>query len=245
MKTLYKPFLTTTALLMVLTAFFGCNVELGERGNGSIITENIETGTFHQVELLGNFRINLRKATEESVVIVTDENLMDYITVENVNGTLKIGSTRKIRPSDDSNIIINYTFMDRIDVQGAASLRSDGVFEGDRLRWIMSGAGEVDMDIDLRHFELDISGAGAVKLRGNVVEQDISMSGAGGYDAKELVSRICNISISGVGGAKVHVTDDLTASVSGAGGVSYSGNPAEVRAHISGLGSVSASDDPS
>ncbi len=107
----------------------------------------------------------------------------------------------------------------------------------------MSGAGEVEMDVDLGRIELDISGAGAVELSGTADEQDISMSGAGGYDGSDLISRICKISISGVGGAEVFVTEDLEATVSGIGGVSYSGNPANVHSDISGLGSVSEDDN--
>ncbi|MEJ2006455.1 MAG: DUF2807 domain-containing protein, partial [Cyclobacteriaceae bacterium] len=157
-------------------------------------------------------------------------------------GTLEINSSRKLRASDDSNITVFYKSVESIEVQGAATLHTDNVFSGDYLRLTMSGAGEVDMDVDLGRLELDISGAGAVELKGNAEEQDISMSGAGGYDAEELISRRCRISISGVGGAQVYVTEDLDATVSGIGGVSYLGNPSNVRSDISGLGSISEGD---
>jgi len=228
------------SLLLFLSS---CNVDLGERGNGNLITDKIEPGDFREIQLGGNFEVILKKSDAPAVIITTDENLMDYIQVENIGSTLEIRSNRKLRPSDNSTITIEYTELDRIEVQGAASLRTENELVSDYLRMSMSGAGDVDMDVDLGRLELDISGVGAVELRGNAEEQSISMSGAGGYDGNELRSRICNVSISGVGGAEVYVTDELNATVSGVGGVSYRGNPSDVRSDISGLGSVSQDKD--
>ncbi|MCA6074432.1 head GIN domain-containing protein [Fulvivirga sedimenti] len=227
-------------ILIMLSA---CNLDLGERGNGQIITESRETSDFEEIELLGNFRITLQQSDDPGVVITTDENLMDHIQVETIGRSLKISSDKKIRPSDRSEIIINYKSVDLIEVSGAASLRANETVNGDYLKISMSGAGEVDMRVDLGKLDLDISGAGAVKLQGSAEEQSISMSGAGGYDGDKLESKSCRVSISGVGGAKVYVTQDLFADVSGIGGVSYSGNPKNVQSNVSGLGSVSEDKD--
>ena len=68
------------------------------------------------------------------------------------------------------------------------------------------------------------------------------MSGAGGYNAANLRSHSCTISISGVGGAKVFADQTLNAQVSGVGGVEYYGNPSDVQTEVSGLGSIDAAD---
>ncbi len=235
----YLSRITAIASLTMLVWLSACNLDLGERGNGQIITETRETDDFNEIELQGNFKVTLQQADNPGVIISTDENLMSHITVETIGRLLKISSDRKLRPSDGSEITINYQSIDHIDVTGAASLRANETFEGNYLRISMSGAGEVDMRVDLGKLDLDISGAGAVQLSGNVEEQSISMSGAGGYDGEDLISKNCRVSISGVGGASVYVTGELNASVSGIGGVSYRGNPENVKSDVSGLGSVS------
>ena len=235
-----KQSLSLLGIFSLLMVFLqSCNLDLGERGNGNMITQHVETGDFREIKLQGNFEVLLRQSDEPSLNITTDENLMDYIKAETKGGVLEIRSTKKLRPSNNSKVTVNYRTIEGIEIQGAASVHTDNKLSGDFLRVSMSGAGNVEMDVDLGKLELDISGAGAVELSGTADEQDISMSGAGGYDAGDLISRICRISISGVGGAEVFVTDDLEANVSGIGGVSYSGNPENVKSDISGLGSVS------
>jgi hypothetical protein len=236
---------TYFTILAVASLFFlaGCNLDLGERGNGNLITEREDVGDFDKVILRGNFNVLLERSNEPAVVIKTDENLMEYIKIEKNGSVLEISSSRKLRPTGNSNLTINYSGMERIEVQGAARVRTENVFTGEFLGLSMSGAGEVDMDVDVDRLVLDISGAGAVNLKGNAREQEIIMSGAGGYNGEELMSRICKVSISGVGGADVYVTEELDAQVSGIGGVRYSGNPADVRSDISGLGSVSEADE--
>jgi hypothetical protein len=44
--------------------------------------------------------------------------------------------------------------------------------------------------------------------------------------------------VSGAGSVQVHASDSLTASVSGVGGVVYSGRPEDVKEDASGVGEV-------
>ena len=65
------------------------------------------------------------------------------------------------------------------------------------------------------------------------------MSGAGDLEAYDLVSKYCKITLSGIGSAEIFVEEELEASISGVGGISYRGNPNKVRDDISGLGRIS------
>ena len=120
---------------------------------------------------------------------------------------------------------------------------SETALSGDRLKIVMSGAGAIELDLDIQALDLFLSGAGAVDLRGSVEEQTIKMSGAGGLNAYDLNSQHCKINISGVGGAKVFVTETLDATISGVGGISYSGNPENVVTNISGIGKIQQDED--
>lgn len=231
-------------LLIALST--ACNIDLGERGNGQIITEEFsDIGNFDKVVIAGSFEVVLRESNQPNLIVMTDENLMRLIEVENDNGTLEIRSKKKLRPSDDSKLIVEYTSLEQIEVAGAAALQAENTIKESELTINMSGAGEVDLAVDVNELEIDVSGAGAVQMKGYAKTQKISMSGAGGYDGEKLESEICSISISGVGGAKVYVTGELDASVSGVGGVTYRGNPEVINKNVSGLGSIDADDDDS
>ena len=59
-------------------------------------------------------------------------------------------------------------------------------------------------------------------------------------DFNDLAANDVSVSISGSGNADVRASGKLTANISGAGNVSYSGNPTSIVKDISGPGSVQA-----
>lgn len=227
---------------VMLTIAWGCNTMIGERGNGVVVTHRHDMDTFYKIEIEGSFNVRLEPGDSPAVTITTDENLHDFITVENQGNTLWLGTNKNLVSRDGVNVVVYYQGLRSVEVGGAAVIRSDQTVKGDYLRISMAGAGAIELDVDLKALDLDLSGAGAVELTGRTVEQNIQMNGAGGLDAGKLISDRCDISISGVGGANIHVREKLVASVSGIGGISYRGNPADVQSDVSGLGKITRED---
>ena len=62
----------------------------------------------------------------------------------------------------------------------------------------------------------------------------------GGWNGKArgLQARIVEISITGAGSAVVNASNTLRVAITGAGDVTYFGNPKTVERHISGAGSI-------
>ncbi|MEM6523096.1 MAG: head GIN domain-containing protein [Bacteroidota bacterium] len=224
--------------VLIMLTVSGCSRMIGERGNGIVITENFTVENFNKIDVGGSFEIRLEKRSTPGVTITTDENLFDFISVTSDGERLTISSEKTLVSRDGVQVVIGYSELRAISVGGAASLISDQTISEDYLDLEMSGAGAVDLDLDMKALEISVSGAGAMELTGQVIEQRIRMSGAGGLDAKDLVSEKCEIDISGVGGASVHVTEKLMATVSGVGGITYRGNPTDVQKDVSGIGTV-------
>ncbi len=99
--------------------------------------------------------------------------------------------------------------------------------------------GKISLRMEGKELDLRVSGASAIRLRGQVDEQTISMSGAGDLEAYDLVSKYCRIDLSGIGSAEIYVENELEANISGIGSISYRGNPNKVHDNISGLGKIS------
>ncbi|MEM6359563.1 MAG: head GIN domain-containing protein [Bacteroidota bacterium] len=235
-------YLKIVLIVFLLPAIIGCEELTGERGNGVVITKNFDIDDFNKISVEGNFAIRLEKSNNPGVTITTDENLMDFILVESYGGKVSLISERNLISEDGVNVVVSYSELGSISVGGAAILTSDQTIEEDYLDLDMSGAGAVELDLNMKALEINISGAGAMELTGQVVEQRIRMDGAGGLDAENLVSEKCEIEISGVGGAAIHVTDRLRASVSGVGGITYRGNPFDVQKDVSGIGTIQPED---
>ncbi|MDX1629213.1 MAG: head GIN domain-containing protein [Fulvivirga sp.] len=229
-------------ILLLVFYMSGCDLMVAERGNGNMETREVAIEDFEELEVKGNFQINLMKGEMPGIKITADENLHEFIEVANEGDRLEVETTATIKSKKGLTLDITYTDLRAIDVGGAATIENAGVIRGDYLSISMAGAGSVRLEVDLKVLNITLSGAGAVELKGKADEQNIQMSGAGGLDAFDLISKKCDVDISGVGSANIYVEEELSAEVSGVGGITYKGSPNIVNQNISGLGSIEKAD---
>lgn len=113
------------------------------------------------------------------------------------------------------------------DCSGAASFSVDGVFKGDvdlelsgaangRFKGAgadfsaeLSGACDLDAELDFATCELDCSGASGADLAGTVNRISVDGSGACSIDAGNLKSEYASVELSGACKAKVHADEEL------------------------------------
>ena len=230
---------TRIIFLAVLMAFLNsCEYSARHRGDGNIMVEDRDIEEFTEVTLSGGYEVILRKSNHYALTIEADENLMEYIESYNRGNELEIRNTETIKSSDGIIVRIDYVELNEINVAGAIELTNSNVHEGRRFTLFVSGAGNIDLDLDVDELRLKLSGAGMVQLKGKADEADIDMTGAGSLEAFDLRTNYCNVDISGVGGAEVYVSERLEAEVSGVGGIEYMGNPENVIRDVSGLGRI-------
>jgi hypothetical protein len=86
--------------------------------------------------------------------------------------------------------------------------------------------------------EVGVSGAATIDLGGRADTLVVNLSGAGEIQARELATHDATVGVSGAGNATVRATQDVDVSVSGAGTVTVIGKPANVKKHVSGVGTV-------
>ena len=225
-------------LAFLLATIPGCDTMIFERGNGETAMQTVMVESFNEIFLNGNYEVFIEEGDESRVVIKTDENLIDLITIDSRKGTLAISNIKRIMGSDGIKIFITYEDLDRLVCGGASSVFSTSPIVEKTFELTMSGAGLIDLELKLEELEVKLSGAGLIRLQGEVGGQDISMTGAGSLEAFELESKECEISISGVGSAEINVSQKLIAKISGMGGIRYKGSPEDIRREVSGIGKI-------
>ena len=105
----------------------------------------------------------------------------------------------------------------------------------------IGGTGAVSFEADLGTqpaLSVILSGVCHLEASGTVDQLDVLLSGIAGYQGLDLRSRAARIVASGSSWAKVHVTGRLEANASGTSFIRYAGDPGEIIAHTSGLGSI-------
>jgi hypothetical protein len=208
----------TIAALAVLALFLtGCGHWMGIWGNGHIVTDNQAVGDFSEIEAHGMFDIEWRSGPP-ALSITTDENLQQYISNKIVDHRLRLRSHDNLRPTNSIKVVISSPTRSAAELTGACRLTASQ----------LTGA----------RFALESTGAAKVTLDGHVDELLAETTGASKLSAANLQTRTVQISTSGAAKADVAVSQTLKVSITGAGKVTYTGNPPNIVKHISGAGSI-------
>lgn len=211
--------ITPRATVLILSLTTALLSACGTRGSGDPATEERELESFHAIEMGGALDLVVHVgAAEQKVVISGDDNIVSKIETRVSGGKLHVEHEGWLRPELTLKLEVWVPALDAIEASGATDIDVEGIV-GER-------------------FELDLSGAADVELRGTVDLLDIELSGAGDLDARSLAAKHVIVDMSGAGEAKVWATEKLDVDISGAGEVEYWGNPTEVQQDIAGAGSL-------
>jgi hypothetical protein len=233
-------FFRSLVMIQVVLWTISCNFNFKYKiGNGHVVTEEKKVEPFTKLIVGGSYKVTLEQADRSTVIIKTDENLIGHIRVENMGEELFIGNIKNLKGSQGISINVFYRTLDQLISTGSSSIRNKGSIDGDRFEVDMSGSGSFEGMLDVEIFVLNLSGAGLVQTTGYAGKQTINISGAGGYQGFDLRSEDCNVTLSGVGGAKVNASNKLTATITGLGGIVYKGDPEVIERRITGMGKIS------
>jgi len=194
----------------------GCHLP-GVRGNGQIKTEERQVGAFANLDTGGAFEIEWESGSP-ALRITTDENLLPYIENNVSDDTLRLRTRDHIWPTHGIKIVIS------------SPTRTGGRLRGAVKLTVKQLSGPT--------FALESKGASEVTLSGNIDRLSVDMTGASQLAAAGLQTKTAEISTTGAGDSEVAVSDTLNVAITGAGKVTYSGNPATIKKQITGAGSI-------
>jgi hypothetical protein len=208
--------ITIVFLAACIALVAGCHW-VGIRGNGRIKTDERTISAFTNIDASGAFQIEW-KSGAPTLSITTDENLLPYIDNQISGETLHLHTREQIWPTHGIKVVISSPTRTGAKTSGAVKLTANQ----------LSGP----------RFALESTGAAEVKLDGNIDELLADMTGASELHAGGLQTKTTEISTTGAADAEIAVSETLKVALTGAGKVSYSGNPKTIEKHISGAGSI-------
>lgn len=209
-----KILIASLASCVVLVV--GCHLP-GIRGNGQIKTEERPIAAFTNVDASGAFEIEWENGAA-SLRITTDGNLLPYIENDISGDTLRLHTREHIWPTHGIKVVISSPSRTGANMRGAVKLTVKQ----------LSGP----------TFALASKGASEVTLDGSIDRLLVDMTGASQLAAERLQTKTAEISTTGAGDADVAVSDTLKVVITGAGKVTYSGNPPNIKKQITGAGSI-------
>jgi hypothetical protein len=188
-------------------------------GSGTVATESRNVSGFNGLVVNGTGKVSVEWTGTEALSISADGNLLPYIVTEVRGSTLVIEYKRNVVFDRVSDLTFKLAVknLNSIEVNGAAAIEGK--------------------NIDAERLSVNMSGAGALKMQGKIVQQDVTLNGTGAYNAENVEGKRATVTNSGAGAAVVRVSDQLNATINGIGMIEYIGNP-QVTKNVSGIGVV-------
>ena len=195
-----------------------------QSGNGIISIENYEVDHFSSIEIDGQFELEIKKGSKQSVEISTDENLSKYLRVENKSGKLRIFPLAEFGEATQLKIRITAIDVDELSVSGNSKVTIDSLTAP---TFSLSADGETELrsKIFVGNLLINNSGSGRFYLQGSATNATINSSGDVDLSAFNLGTVVLDLHMDGQGTARVNVKEDLNVNASGQSEVLYKGNP--------------------
>jgi hypothetical protein len=209
---------STILLVACIVVTAGCS-RLGIKGDGVITTTNRPIADFSTLEAAGAYQIQWSSG-KPALTISTDQNLLPLITTSITGNSLHIDCKENLRPTKGITIIVSSASLTDVQLNGAVSVTASNL------------SGE-----DLK---LESNGASSIVVDGSVTNLEADLSGATRLNGKSLHAQTARVSLNGAAYADVTVTETLNASISGAGVLTYGGDPKSVEKNVGGVGRIQA-----
>ena len=242
MKSKYLKLNLSLVLAMLFLTFSNAQKYGKISGDGNVINESREVGSFDHIGVSGSFDVDLIKGKEGKVEIKIEKNLLPYLITEVSNGELKIKWKKgtNIRTHRDVEITVYISNINGVALSGSGDIISKDLIESNNFKVALSGSGDINLNLKVNDMDSRISGSGDLTYRGAAKNFTSTVSGSGDIEAYGLQVDKADVKVSGSGDMTITVNHELYARVSGSGDISYKGNPSKEDVKVSGSGNISS-----
>jgi hypothetical protein len=217
-----------------------CNFEYKNSiaGNGNIVTREVKTDSFDKIDVTDALDVVIIPSETQKVLVVADENLVDLITINVRDNTLRISAEKRIQMARSKKIEVYTQTMEKLEASAASTVHNSDSLQYGNFKIMCSSAAQVDLTGRFQLLNIEASSASNIKLSGYSKELRADLSSASGLSAFNLTAENVNIVASSAANAKVHVTHEANFNASSAANISYHGNPSVKNVSTSSGGSV-------
>ncbi len=208
-----QKFLTITTAMLALT-LTGAAAGAALAHDEDAVSKTYDMSGFDSITIAGVYELDVRVGSDFSVALSGPAYEMDRVEVSVKDGALVLDQRKRSKGGKNRNhrdgveAVITLPSLTGLNVSGVV----DGKIAG----------------VDADQFKVKISGVGDVSIGGECGALEANLSGVGELNAKELVCRSADVSVSGVGSATVFASEEADARVSGMGEIDIYGSPENV-----------------
>lgn len=224
------------ALCLSLLGLTQCTF-FGLKGSGVIVEETHQVSGFDAIEIHDGFELSVEPGEDYSLLIRTDDNLIDEVRVSEENGRLRIDlndiSTRRatlrayvtvpflssLSAAGDSAISAHHLSIAKdfaLNLSGgsAATIVAEGA-PSEKIDISTSGGSSLEFSGSATDVRLEVAGGGVTSMVGSSDRLRIGLSGGSSLDAQHFETETAVLELSGGSIATATITEEGEARLSG------------------------------
>lgn len=230
--TLLSGFLMITGVL----AFTGCNSDC-INGSGKQISKTRSVEPFTFIETSGSIKLVLKQGPQQ-LRIVADDNIVDEIRTRVKGDKLSIDMEGNFCNTGPITVYLSSQGYEGIDASGAVEIVSDGLLQVKDFEMDLTGSNKVNLNMNAANVRTKSSGASEIFLKGQASSHEVDMDGSSKINALDFVVGKYRIESSGAATSKINVLNELEVKSSGSSDIEYRGNPSKVSNDDSGASNL-------
>lgn len=213
------------------------------KSTGPVVTQRREVAPgLVTVTAYDNVDLRLVQDSLTYAEVRAGENLIDDIEFTRQGDALEIANTSRCnwarRYDTPREVTLHLPRIANLFLRGQGNVSTVGPFVQDQAFCHLVGAGDFDLNFQVRYLNIDQYELGDFNLRGMADELNFTVGGSGRLFAQGLALKRCYFKLTrdSDGDAHVRPTDVLDGLVAGAGTLYYAGNPPTLGVRITGAG---------
>ncbi|MFD0799406.1 head GIN domain-containing protein [Maribacter chungangensis] len=241
MTTLVRIMIALVLALFLSSCGFDLNFGdfgTGKKGNGTVVEESREiTANFTEVHASEGIDVYVTQASDFSISVEADENIVDLIGTEIKNGKLKIHAIENIGRAT-KKVFVSLPEVTGLLSSSGAHLTAQNKITASNLILDASSGAHLNAETTTDKLEIDASSGANIAVSGSATEVYVDGSSGANVRGKNLMATECKAEASSGANININVSKSLTADASSGGNISYSGD-AKVTKNKSVSGNVS------
>lgn len=175
------------AFLIAAISFNSCTLDNNRVvGSGDLQKRTYNATNFHSIQLGSVINLEIEQSEETSIVLESQENLMDYIEIYIYNNTLYIDAKDAVNlaPSKKITVYVTTPEIRSIESNGTGDTYCASVFDDlSDINFEIDGTGSIDFAwSDANSINVELDGTGDIFLVGNGNSFDANIDGTGNLD---------------------------------------------------------------
>lgn len=179
---------------------------------------------FNSIKVYGKMEVSIKFGQEKSVTVKTDEQYKKEISVEVVDGQLRIGAGSVIPRQTNVVVVVGCPKLDAVELGGGAKCFNSGAITTPVLK-LEAGAGtELDLLVESDSVDVMVARGGFARLNGKARAVKLKTSSGGSYAADEMENSVFYAEMGG-GIARTKTSDKIVADLAAKASLFYTGTP--------------------